>query len=136
VGQQGQVIAIDKQPIAVTAPNLRFYQVDIEAPTLEAGVGPIQAEGIVSDMAPATSGSRVTDQARSARLVQRSLELAQRWLRPGGFWIAKLLEGPELPRLLAQAQPHFQKITTFRPKATRKGSTECFLIGRLYKKVP
>jgi 23S rRNA (uridine2552-2'-O)-methyltransferase len=133
VGPIGKVIAIDLLPIQVQAPNLTTYQIDVFAKEVEHLVPPSSLNGVVSDMAPATTGQRSVDQARSAALVERSLFLASLWLKAGGFWVAKLLEGPDLPRLRSQAQDLFEQVHLLRPKATRKGSTECFLIGHKRK---
>ncbi len=130
VGPTGKVIALDLQPIQVRAPNLITYQMDVFSEATEKLLDKLSVDGIVSDMAPATSGQRIVDQARSAALVTRTLALARLWIRPGGFWVAKVLEGPDLALLLSQAKELFSQTHIFRPKATRKGSTECFLIGK------
>lgn len=129
VGASGEVLAIDLQPIRLAAPNLRSLQVDVFSAEVEELLSERQWDGLVSDMAPATTGHRPTDQARSAALVERSLALAESAVRPGGFWIAKLLEGPDLTPLRQKAAQVFQTVHVYRPPATRKGSTECFLIG-------
>ena len=133
VGPTGKVIALDLQPVQVRASNLLAHQIDVFSEVTEKLLDELSVDGVVSDMAPATSGQRVVDQARSAALVVRTLALARLWIRPGGFWVAKLLEGPALPDLLAQANELFDQTHIFRPKATRKGSTECFLIGKKRK---
>lgn len=129
VGPTGQVVAIDRLPIEFRAPNLQVLQLDVYAPELEGLLAKQSWDGLLSDMAPATSGIRFTDQSRSAALVERSLELAKRLVRKGGFWVAKLLEGPQLGPLQKQARLVFEQVSCLRPQATRKGSTECFLIG-------
>ena len=133
LGPTGKVYALDLQPIQIQAPTLTPYQVDVFAPEVEALMAPFSLDGVVSDMAPFTTGQKVVDQTRSATLVERSLYLATRWVRPGGFWVAKILEGPDLPRLLTQARTTFTQVHVFHSKATRKGSTECFLIGQKRK---
>ncbi len=133
VGPTGKVIALDLQPILVQAPNLSFYQIDVLTEQAAQIMTNLSADGVVSDMAPATSGHRIVDQSRSAVLVERSLFLAALCVKPGGFWVAKLFEGPQLLDLLSQAKQIFARTHLFRPKATRKGSTECFLIGQKRK---
>ncbi len=133
VGPTGKVIALDLQPVHVRTSNLIVYQIDVFSEATEKLLDKFAVDGVVSDMAPATSGQRVVDQTRSAALVARTLALARLWIRPGGFWVAKLLEGPALSALLSQARELFGQTHIFRPKATRKGSTECFLIGKKRK---
>ncbi len=133
VGPTGKVIALDLQPILIQAPNLIVFQMDIFSDETEKLADKHSVDGVISDMAPSTSGQRIVDQARSADLVARTLALAKVWIRPGGFWIAKLLEGPALSTLLSHARALFTQVHILRPKATRKGSTECFLIGKKRK---
>ncbi len=47
-------------------------------------------------MAPNTTGIRATDQARSANLVEEALARAERLLAPGGAFVAKIFQGPDL----------------------------------------
>ncbi|MCS7189710.1 MAG: RlmE family RNA methyltransferase [Bacteroidia bacterium] len=129
-GKGAEVCAIDLQPLGWYSPQVHFYQLDVFSSEVEAILSQKRWRGVLSDMAPLTTGSRPTDQARSAALVERSLVLAESFLLPGGFWVAKLLEGPELPRLLNKAKKVFRETFIFRPQSTRKGSTECFLIGK------
>ncbi|MCS7153176.1 MAG: RlmE family RNA methyltransferase [Bacteroidia bacterium] len=129
VGPEGKVFAIDIQPIKLSAPNLHAYLLDVFSQEVEALLASASFDGLLSDMAPATTGSRLADQARSAALVARSLFLAEKYLRPNGFWVAKLLEGPAREELTQKARTIFQTVHVFRPPATRKGSSECFLIG-------
>lgn len=134
IGPTGQVLAIDQQPLRWEGAGVEFWQIDVFAPEAAERLTGRSWDGLVSDMAPATTGNRSTDQTRSAQLVARALELAQLAVRPGGFWVAKLLEGPQREALTAQARQTFQGVVLLRPKSTRKGSTECFLIGR--KRLP
>lgn len=130
IGPTGAVLAIDIQPLRWQAAAMTFWQVDVFAPEVEERIAGRQCDGLVSDMAPSTTGNRLVDHMRSAQLVVRALELAQAAVRPGGFWVAKLLEGPQREILTAQARQTFAEVFLLRPKSTRKGSTECFLIGR------
>ncbi|MCS7296601.1 MAG: RlmE family RNA methyltransferase [Bacteroidia bacterium] len=133
-GLEGKVLAIDLQPLSLRDNRVEFYQGDVFDDYVEEIITRRVWSGLVSDMAPSTTGSRLTDQARSAALVQRSLILAQKGVATGGFWVAKLLEGPERASLQKAAQTLFREVFVFRPPATRKGSSECFLIG--LKKLP
>lgn len=129
-GPEVTVWAFDLKPLLYSAPQVTFYQLDVQSPEVEAYLLPGQWDAVLSDMAPSTSGHRVTDQARSAALVERSLELAEKALGPKGVWVAKLLEGPDREALVQKARRLFVEVFVFRPESTRKGSTECFLVGR------
>ncbi len=129
-GDSTVILAIDLQPLRIHDPRVQFLQMDVFSAQVEAFLAASAWDAILSDMAPATTGSRATDQARSAALAERSLYLAEKYLSPGGIWVTKLLEGPDRNRLVAAARQLFQEVAVFRPKSTRKGSSECFLIGR------
>ena len=58
-----------------------------ESELLEALQG--QADVVLSDMAPNTTGVTFTDHVRQIELVRRALELATTVLKPGGSFFAK-----------------------------------------------
>jgi len=55
------------------------------------------------------------------------------WLRPGGTIVMKVLEGSANPQLLADVRERFDKAKPFKPDASRRESTEIFIIGQGYK---
>lgn len=128
VGPQGRVIGYDLKPVEVSMPGHAeprigdVYELDPEA--LE---GPFDV--VLSDMAPSTMGDHTTDALRSAALVEWALHVAQLHLKPGGNAVFKILEGGEVPKIVSAMREGFSKVQRLRPKATRKQSTELFLIG-------
>lgn len=84
---------------------------------------------VMSDMAPSTSGTPFQDQARSAELVARTLDVAELWLKQGGVWIAKLFMSEELVPLRKRVREMFAEERVIRPEGTRSVSTEVFLVG-------
>lgn len=145
VGERGRVVAIDKKPLGIRPPpNVAALEADAfdTAPQvlLDAaahdGVTPRAFDVVVSDMAPATMGDRFVDQQRSADLCLRALELARALLRPGGRFVAKLLEGESGKEVAAAVRAAFETLKMVRPESTRKGSTEVFIVGLGYKPQP
>ena len=90
-------------------------------------MGPFDA--IVSDAAPATTGSRMVDSMRSAALVERVLQAADASLRPRGNLVAKLFQGGEEGELLRRMREKFRKARAFKPQASRSESFEIYLLG-------
>ncbi len=84
---------------------------------------------VMSDMAPSTSGTPFADQARSAELVERTLDVAEQWLSRGGVWIAKLFMSEALIGLRKRVREMFDEERVIRPEGTRSVSTEVFLVG-------
>lgn len=135
VGKKGRVLGIDLQAVApLPAANVKILQRDafnIEADELVELGGPFDV--VISDMAPATTGNRLTDHVRSMELCQRALRVALRGLKPGGAFVCKAFEGPDLNDLAAEIKPHFKKVRRIKPKATRKESVELFFVAQGFK---
>jgi len=85
-------------------------------------------------MAPATSGIKVADSARSALLFERAFEIAAYVLRPGGTFLAKIFHGSEFHQLLAQLKKQFGQTRVIRPEATRKQSREIYILAMNLKR--
>jgi 23S rRNA (uridine2552-2'-O)-methyltransferase len=84
---------------------------------------------IVSDAAPATTGNRLVDTARSEELVSAVLDYAAKTLRPGGRLVVKLFQGSATADVLKKTAPLFDTCRTFKPKACRSESFETYFIG-------
>lgn len=108
------------------------FELDVEA--LRAALGG-PADLVMSDMAPLTSGARLTDHLRQLELAEAALSLAQGLLRPGGAFIAKVFEGEDAPAFVQRARAHFETVKRMRPKAVRPESVEFFLVGLGFRAV-
>jgi len=84
---------------------------------------------VVSDAAPATSGNRLVDQARSEELVEAVIGLALEVLAPGGALVTKIFQGGEERRLLTELRAHFAQARAFKPQACRSESFETYLVA-------
>ena len=138
VGPRGRVVGIDRLEMK-PLPELRQVQIllgDItEAESLErlreALGGP--ADVVLSDMAPDTSGVGFTDHVRSLDLVRLAFEASLVLLKPGGTFVAKIFDGPDLDALVKNIKARFGKTRRIRPEATRKGSRELYLVATQFK---
>lgn len=135
VGPRGVVVGVDREPVPPIpgAPQVQILCADVYESNLVARVhtalrGP--ADVVLSDLAPKLSGIRERDRAQASALVERALDLAAAWLRPGGTLVVKVFMGEELPTLRAKLRRQFRSVVTTRPEATRKGSAEMYAIAR------
>lgn len=128
VGQGGKVVGYDLKPVTISVPANADARVgDAFAIAVEDVPGPFDV--VLSDMAPSTMGDHKTDALRSAALVERALDVADVHLKKGGHVVVKVLEGGEVPNLVQRMRGVYGKVELLRPKATRRESTEIFLIG-------
>jgi 23S rRNA (uridine2552-2'-O)-methyltransferase len=130
VGPNGRVLAVDRSPILQAfAPNVTVVEGDALALENEALGTFAPYDVVLSDMAPSTSGSKSSDQARSFELLMRALEVANALGREGSHFVGKLFmsgDFQEARRALAAA---YAKSQVIRPDATRSQSSEVFLVG-------
>ncbi len=130
IGASGKLFAVDLEPLAITLPaNAAFAQGDALA--LEnaelARFAPYDV--VLSDMAPKTTGSRITDQARSFDLFMRALAVAANLGAPGSAFVGKIFMSDDLPTARAEVRRHYAKERLVRPESTRAVSTELFVVG-------
>ncbi|GHT95818.1 ribosomal RNA large subunit methyltransferase E [Alphaproteobacteria bacterium] len=88
-----------------------------------------KADLIVSDMAPSTIGHPQTDHLRIMRLVESTYYFAQSALANGGNFVAKIFQGGEEKKLMDSARKDFQKVCFFKPKSSRKMSSEIYIVA-------
>jgi len=135
VGASGRVLGIDLQPISIRLPNAAFFQADLkESNAIELfekafGVAEARFDVVLSDMAPKTTGIRLTDQARSLELCELALQTALQYLKTNGSFVCKLFHSDEFKDFQNRMKQSFDKVDVIKPKATRQISKEIFLIG-------
>lgn len=128
----GRVTSIDIKPLAksVKGDNLLFIQGDMydaEVREQARAAGPYDV--VVCDAAPATTGSRVIDTARSSGLVELALYYAQTMLRAGGSFAVKVFQSGDQQALMKNMRAVFSAVRGFKPEACRSGSFETYLVG-------
>jgi 23S rRNA (uridine2552-2'-O)-methyltransferase len=90
---------------------------------------------VLSDAAPATSGNRLVDQARSEELVEAVIGMALEVLAPDGALVTKIFQGGEERRLLTELRRHFAQARAFKPQACRAESFEIYLVSTGFARV-
>ena len=84
-------------------------------------------------MAANTVGHPQTDHLRTMGLVEAALEFAVEVLRPGGTFVAKVLAGGADNNLVAAMKRHFTTVKHAKPPASRKGSSEWYVVAQGFK---
>ena len=92
-----------------------------------------QADVVLSDMAANTVGHQQTDHLRTMALVEAGLLFATEVLRPGGAYVAKVLAGGADNQLVAEMKRHFTTVKHAKPPASRKDSSEWYVIAQGFK---
>jgi 23S rRNA (uridine2552-2'-O)-methyltransferase len=131
VGPHGIVTGLDRQALPSPVAGTKVLIGDVYTITDEALLDGQRAYDVVlSDMAPDTTGIRSTDQARSAALVEEALGRAERLLAPGGVFVAKIFQGPDVAVIRKRMETRFAEVHLFKPEASRSSSTELYLVGK------
>ena len=92
------------------------------------------ADGVVSDMAANTTGHRKTDHLRIVGIVELAADFAREILAPGGFFLAKILQGGAERELLARLRREFATVRHIKPKASRADSAELYLLATGFRR--
>ena len=132
---QASIVGIDLLPTdpieGVAIVQMDFM--DDEAPeTLKDALGG-PADIVLSDMAANTVGHQQTDHLRTMGLVEAGLDFAKEILRPGGAYVAKVLAGGADNQLVAELKRHFATVKHAKPPASRKDSSEWYVIAQGFK---
>jgi 23S rRNA (uridine2552-2'-O)-methyltransferase len=92
-----------------------------------------QADLVISDMAPNTTGHQQTDHLRIMGLVEAALLFATEVLKPGGVFVTKIFQGGAQKELMDELKKNFKTIKIIKPPASRKESSEQYLVATGFK---
>lgn len=133
-----KVVGIDLLPTEpiddVTILQMDFMDEDAPERLREALGGP--ADLVLSDMAANTVGHQQTDHLRTMALVEAGLDFAREILSPGGAYVAKVLAGGADNQLVAELKRSFASVKHAKPPASRKDSSEWYVVGQGFKGQP
>lgn len=96
-------------------------------------LGDRYVDAVISDMAPNTTGERSTDYLRIMHLCLEAFSFAQKVLKPGGSFVAKVFRGGADNKILKEIKNNFTTVKHFKPPASRQASTEMYLIALGFK---
>lgn len=131
--EQPQLICTDLESMP-SIPGAIFIQGDLREPQtqtkLRSALASNEADVILSDMSPPTTGEKETNHLRIMQLAEQAFDLAQALLRNGGTFVCKIFSGSEENEFRSLLKTHFAKVRAVRPAATRKVSPEVYYVAQ------
>jgi 23S rRNA (uridine2552-2'-O)-methyltransferase len=128
-GNKGEVVGIDLKPVSIKLPaHVNVYTADVFSDELTDIIGK-NFNAVLSDMAPATTGNKNVDAARSFELCQAAFSIAQNLLVPGGAFVCKIFQGEDFKSFSDSVRKAFKTHKIFKPQSSRKASKEIYIIG-------
>ena len=133
VGKQGTVIGVDLSPIE-SLDGITFLQGDLtEDSTIQEireKIGDNKVDVMLSDMSPNISGNYSVDHARSIFLCEQALVASGFLLKKDGSFVCKVFDGEDLQGFVEKTNKLFKIVRQFSPVASRKSSSEVYIIAR------
>lgn len=133
VGPRGLVVGIDFVEIAqIGGANTHSLQGDVaddevikKAFDLAGG----KFDLVVSDMSPKLTGIKDLDRTAAVGCAELALFVAQRTLRAGGNFVAKVFKGNETEEFYRATRPFFERLVRIELDSTRRTSNEFYIVG-------
>ncbi len=128
---RGRVVAVDildMEPIQGVSFAVKDFN-DADAPQFIKAMLGGGADGVMSDMAANATGHKATDHLKIVALAELAAEFAKDVLAPGGFFVAKVLQGGTESALLAQLKRDYACVRHVKPAASRAGSAELYVLA-------
>lgn len=132
-----KIIALDLLPMD-SLPNVDFIQGDflnnkcIEI--IKNKLNGSKVDIILSDMAPNTCGIQKVDHLRIMSILEHVYEFAKIVLNDKGSLVAKVFQGGAFSELNNELKKDFKQVFNFKPKSSRKQSTELYIVCKGFKK--
>ena len=109
--------------------GVTFYRSDFLSPEFKIISNTIgEFDLVLSDISPNLSGNKVSDFLLSKGLVENALSYSLENLNTNGHFVAKYFRTGDISDVLTVCKRNFTKVTSFKPKSSRKNSSEIYLI--------
>ncbi len=139
VSGKGTVIAADLSEIEPVE-GVDFMVLDISdaeaEPRIRDALQGARADVVLSDMAASSTGHRQTDHLRVIALAEAAIDIAEDTLKPGGAFLAKVLQGGAGQELVTRLKQGFTKVAHIKPKASRQDSAEVYVLATGFRGRP
>lgn len=127
----GMVVGVDLLPMdpIAGATLLTGDFNDPDMPTRLTEVLGSEADLVLSDMAPNTTGHAATDHLRIMALAELAAAFAREVLAPNGAFVAKVFQGGSERAMLEALKRDFTSVRHAKPPASRKESSELYVVA-------
>jgi len=131
----GLVLGVDLKEIeSLYMENVETIVGDVRDPEVQADIlsrfKGEKADVVMSDMAQNVMGVWEVDDLRQIHLARIALSIADRLLKPNGWMVVKIFQGKEHEAYIREMRAMFEKIFIVKPKASRKGSAEVYVVAK------
>jgi 23S rRNA (uridine2552-2'-O)-methyltransferase len=106
------------------------FSLDEPLEELTAALDGQRVDLVMSDMSPNLSGVGSADAARVQQIIELALEFSLLHLKPEGALIVKAFHGSGFSQVVESFKRHFKRVVEIKPKASRKQSSETFLVAK------
>lgn len=130
-----RLIGVDLLPID-PLDQVTFIQGDFTSDEVYANLEnlcPDKVDIVLSDMSPSTTGHAATDHIRIISLCEMAWDFAKNHLNEKGAFIMKVFQGGTMAELLKELKHHFDHVKHVKPPASRKESSELYLVALGFK---
>lgn len=133
VGNVGQVVGVDIEPVKSVSKNTVVLQEDILSPTASDSIlnalRGAKAGLVLADLSPKLSGVWDMDHYKQIDLCNSVIDILPSILDREGSCLMKAFQGDELQNLLKRLKESFDRVEISKPNASRKESSEVYLVG-------
>ena len=137
VGRSGTVVAVDVLKMEATA-GATVITGDCRDAGVQSQVAEALPDGradlVMCDMAPNISGIAARDEAAQRDLIDLCLEVAERYLEPGGAVLIKLFEFADTADVIAELERRFAEVVRRKPDASRAKSREFYVVAKGFER--
>jgi 23S rRNA (uridine2552-2'-O)-methyltransferase len=133
VGNVGQVIALDLEHMKPISKNTILLQEDISSESASENIinalRGAKADLVLADLSPKLSGIWDMDHFKQIDLCNSVIDILPSILEEKGSCLMKAFQGEELQGLVNRLKESFERVEISKPNASRKESSEVYLVG-------
>jgi len=137
VGDSGLVVGVDIKPVEdLGLENVKTIVMDVFDGNFTESVLRLSGDKfnvVLSDLSPNMSGIYEIDHGRQIEMVERVISLLKDILKKGGCLVVKVFEGKYARKVDKKIFKMFKSVKRFKPMASRKGSSEYYLVAKYFK---